>query len=179
MPHNLQLRSHRGFLAERYDIFRRAGQHFVCVYQSLDIPSRRGTPHATLVPPKVRDLIAELHAAGFDTPILYTARHQAMGGTAGCRRLSVAFYSRVQTDPLLRPLFPGKTLHCAIEEFTAFLVQLFGGPSGDAQRRHLARARREGHHLGQLLARRPARDRHVEAARRPGIEHVDVHVHVE
>jgi truncated hemoglobin YjbI len=61
--------------------------------------------------------------------------HQAIGGTATWRRLSVAFYSRVARDPLLRPLFPGKTLHCAIEELTAFLAQLFGGPSDDAQRR--------------------------------------------
>jgi hemoglobin len=59
----------------------------------------------------------------------------AIGDTATWRRLSVAFYSRVDRDPLLRPLFPGKTLHCAIEEFTAFLTQLFGGPSEDTQRR--------------------------------------------
>jgi truncated hemoglobin YjbI len=64
-----------------------------------------------------------------------TDLHQAVGGTAAWRRLSVAFYSRVKRDPLLRPLFPGKTLHCAIEEFTAFLAQLFGGPSDETQRR--------------------------------------------
>lgn len=61
--------------------------------------------------------------------------HQAAGGTRTWRKLAEAFYSRVERDPLLRPLFPGKTLHCAIEEFTAFLVQFFGGPSGDTQRR--------------------------------------------
>ncbi len=61
--------------------------------------------------------------------------HQAIGGTAACRRLAVAFYSRVDRDPVLRPLFPGKTLHCAIEELTAFLAQFFGGPSEDTQRR--------------------------------------------
>jgi truncated hemoglobin YjbI len=61
--------------------------------------------------------------------------HQAIGGTATWRRLAVAFYSRVDRDPLLRPLFPGMTLHCAIEEFTAFLAQLFEGPSEDTQRR--------------------------------------------
>ena len=36
--------------------------------------------------------------------------------------LSEAFYARVKRDPVLRPLFPGKTLHCAIEELSAFLV---------------------------------------------------------
>ena len=66
-----------------------------------------------------------------ETPIV----HQAIGGTAAWRRLAVAFYSRVDRDPLLRPLFPGRTLHCAIEEFTAFLVQIFDGPSEDRQRR--------------------------------------------
>jgi len=72
---------------------------------------------------------AALHnEAGFDL-------HHAMGGTAACRGLAEAFYSRVKRDPVLRPLFPGKTLHCAIEEFTAFMVQLFGGPSDDTQRR--------------------------------------------
>jgi truncated hemoglobin YjbI len=61
--------------------------------------------------------------------------HQAVGGTATWRRLAVAFYFRVDRDPVLRPLFPGKSLHCAIEEFTAFLVQLFEGPGEDTQRR--------------------------------------------
>jgi truncated hemoglobin YjbI len=41
----------------------------------------------------------------------------------------------VQRDPVLRPLFPGKTLKCAIEEFAAFLAQFLGGPPEDAQRR--------------------------------------------
>lgn len=61
--------------------------------------------------------------------------HEAVGGTAAWRELAVAFYSRVERDPVLRPLFPGKTLRCAIEEFTAFLVQVFGGPAADSQHR--------------------------------------------
>jgi len=60
---------------------------------------------------------------------------RALGGTATCRKLSAAFYARVERDPLLRPLFPGKTFTCAIEEFAAFLVQFLGGPSEDSQRR--------------------------------------------
>ena len=60
---------------------------------------------------------------------------QAMGGAAAWRQLSEIFYGRVPHDPVLRPLFPGKTLHCAIEELTAFLVQLFNGPAEDSQRR--------------------------------------------
>jgi truncated hemoglobin YjbI len=61
--------------------------------------------------------------------------YETLGGTAACRRLAVAFYGRVERDPILRPLFPGKTFKCAIEEFTAFLAQFLGGPSEDSQRR--------------------------------------------
>ncbi len=61
--------------------------------------------------------------------------HEAVGGTAVWHSLSEAFYGRVAQDPRLRHLFPGKTLHCAIEELTAFLVQFFGGPGSDTQRR--------------------------------------------
>ena len=61
--------------------------------------------------------------------------YQAIGGTATCRKLSEAFYGRVKRDPVLRPLFPGKTLRCAIEAFAAFLAQFLGGPPEDAQHR--------------------------------------------
>src|SRR5215467_2418683 len=59
----------------------------------------------------------------------------ALGGEAGCKRLSSAFYARVGKDPVLRPLFPGKTLKCAIEEFAAFLIQFLGGDEEQTQRR--------------------------------------------
>src|SRR5712671_2335528 len=61
--------------------------------------------------------------------------YQVIGGADGCRKLSVAFYTRVKREPVLRPLFPGKTLTCAIEEFTAFLSQFLGGPTEHSQRR--------------------------------------------
>src|SRR5437667_7777702 len=61
--------------------------------------------------------------------------YEALGGKAACRMLAVAFYARVARDPILRPLFPGKSFTCAIEQFTAFLAQFLGGPSEDAQRR--------------------------------------------
>ncbi len=60
---------------------------------------------------------------------------EAVGGTAGCHKLSKSFYSRVQRDPVLRPLFPGKSMKCAIEAFTSFLVQFLGGPTEDTQHR--------------------------------------------
>src|SRR5438876_299561 len=61
--------------------------------------------------------------------------YDALGGKSACRRLAVAFYARVERDPLLRPLFPGKSFTCAIEAFAAFLAQFLGGPSEDSQRR--------------------------------------------
>jgi truncated hemoglobin YjbI len=61
--------------------------------------------------------------------------YQAVGGRAACRELSEAFYARVKLDPVLRPLFPGKSLRCAVEAFAAFLAQFLGGPAEDAQDR--------------------------------------------
>lgn len=55
-----------------------------------------------------------------------------------CERLSTAFYAKVALNPVLRPLFPGKTFTCAINEFAAFLIQ-FLNTGGDPQKRwHLS-----------------------------------------
>src|ERR1700730_12060214 len=77
---------------------------------------------------KLSSLSAQTSVHGFDL-------YHAIGGTATCRKLSAAFYARVARDSVLRPLFPGKTLNCAIEEFAAFLAQFLGGPSEKAHRR--------------------------------------------
>lgn len=58
-----------------------------------------------------------------------------LGGEAGCRRLAESFYGRVQGNAVLRPLFPGKSLRCATEEFAAFLVQFLGGDEAETQKR--------------------------------------------
>jgi hemoglobin len=58
---------------------------------------------------------------------------EALGGEEGCGRLSAAFYARVGKDPVLRPFFPGKSLRCAIEEFSAFLIQFLGGDEEQTQ----------------------------------------------
>jgi len=58
---------------------------------------------------------------------------QALGGEAGCKQLSAEFYARVGKDSVLRPLFPGKSLRCATEEFAAFLIQFLGGDEDQAQ----------------------------------------------
>ena len=61
--------------------------------------------------------------------------YRAVGGRDGCLQLSETFYSRVKRDSVLRPLFPGKSLRCAIHAFAAFLGQFLGGPAEDAQER--------------------------------------------
>jgi hemoglobin len=76
-----------------------------------------------------------VRAVAAEATVPGTSVFQALGGTAGCHRLASTFYGRVKQDPLLRPFFPGKTLKCAIEAFSAFLVQFLGGPGEDAQRR--------------------------------------------
>ncbi|HWD38406.1 MAG TPA: ankyrin repeat domain-containing protein [Fimbriimonas sp.] len=58
-----------------------------------------------------------------------------LGGEPGCLRLSESFYARVAKDPVLKPLFPGKSLRCATEELSAFLVQLFDGDESRMQYR--------------------------------------------
>ena len=57
----------------------------------------------------------------------------ALGGEAGCKRLSAEFYARIGKDSVLRPLFPGKSLRCATEEFAAFLIEFLGGDEEQAQ----------------------------------------------
>jgi truncated hemoglobin YjbI len=64
---------------------------------------------------------------------MHTEFLQALGGEAGCRRLSADFYARVATDSVLRPLFPGKSFRCATEEFAAFLIQFLGGDEDQSQ----------------------------------------------
>jgi truncated hemoglobin YjbI len=60
---------------------------------------------------------------------------EALGGEAACKRLSEEFYARVGKDPVLRPLFPGKSLRCATEQLAAFLVQFLGGDEEQTQKR--------------------------------------------
>jgi hemoglobin len=61
--------------------------------------------------------------------------YRAVGGQDACLQLSEAFYARVKRDPVLRPLFPGKSMRCAVHAFAAFLAQFLGGPAEVAQGR--------------------------------------------
>ncbi|MFM9872933.1 MAG: ankyrin repeat domain-containing protein [Fimbriimonadaceae bacterium] len=59
----------------------------------------------------------------------------AIGGETGCKRLSKDFYTLVANDTTLKRLFPGKSLRCATEEFSAFLIQFLGGDESHTQYR--------------------------------------------
>src|SRR5580700_2567032 len=48
-------------------------------------------------------------------------------GAEKVERLVAVFYARVDSDPVIRPLY-GKTLSCAIHTLTAFTITWLGGP---------------------------------------------------
>lgn len=54
--------------------------------------------------------------------------YEAVGGTPFFAALVERFYDRVETDELLRPMYP-RDLTGAKERLTLFLVQYWGGPS--------------------------------------------------
>ena len=54
--------------------------------------------------------------------------YDAVGGHETFRRLIAAFYRRVETDPVIRPLYPEEDLGPAAERLRMFLEQYWGGP---------------------------------------------------
>src|SRR6476646_11187956 len=52
--------------------------------------------------------------------------YERIGGEK-IKRLVAAFYARVDSDPVIRPLY-GKTLTCAIHALTDFMTTWLGGP---------------------------------------------------
>src|SRR3712207_1844042 len=66
--------------------------------------------------------------------------YEAVGGDATFRRLVDAFYTRVEADPVLRPLFP-PDLGPGKEWQYLFLTQYFGGPQRYMEQRGHPRLR--------------------------------------
>ena len=54
--------------------------------------------------------------------------YDAVGGHPTFQRLIATFYARVETDPLLRRLYPEDELGPAAERLRMFLEQYWGGP---------------------------------------------------
>lgn len=63
-----------------------------------------------------------------------TTVYHAIGGEKAIRRLVTEFYSQVEQNALLRPLFPDSFEEVAERQFW-FLTQLFGGPKLYSERR--------------------------------------------
>jgi hemoglobin len=62
-------------------------------------------------------------------------------GVEGFERLVTAFYKRVDSDPVLRPLYPEADLAGAERRLRLFLIQYFGGPDDYSQERGHPRLR--------------------------------------
>jgi hemoglobin len=54
--------------------------------------------------------------------------YEQLGGMEIFRRLADAFYTRIENDPFLRPMFP-KELGRPRERQALFLAEFFGGPA--------------------------------------------------
>ena len=67
--------------------------------------------------------------------------YDAVGGHETFRRLIEEFYSRVETDPVLRPLYPEEDLGPAADRLRMFLMQYWGGPGTYSQERGHPRLR--------------------------------------
>jgi hemoglobin len=90
--------------------------------------------------------------------------YEFIGGEETFRRLVSAFYRGVETDPLLRPMYPEADLTEAQDRLALFLMQYWGGPrTYDAQRGHpRLRMRHFPFHVGP--AARDAWLKHMYAA---------------
>ncbi len=89
--------------------------------------------------------------------------YEAVGGAAAFERIVDHFYSSVESDPILRPLYPADLTESK-RHLALFLVQYFGGPATYSQERGHPRMRMR--HLPFAIgeAERNAWVRHMEAA---------------
>ncbi len=62
-------------------------------------------------------------------------------GEDGFERLIDAFYRRVASDPVLRPMYPEEDLSGAARRLRLFVIQFFGGPPTYAEERGHPRLR--------------------------------------
>src|SRR5437762_13252642 len=62
-------------------------------------------------------------------------------GDTGFKKLVAAFYRRVSSDPILRPLYPEQDLTAAERRLRLFLIQYFGGPTTYSEERGHPRLR--------------------------------------
>ncbi|HEY3194094.1 MAG TPA: globin [Candidatus Dormibacteraeota bacterium] len=90
--------------------------------------------------------------------------YEAAGGEKTFRLLVQRFYARVETDPLVRPLYPEADLSSATERLTLFLIQYWGGPSTYSELRGHPRLRLRHQPFAIGQAERDAWMAHMTAA---------------
>ena len=74
-------------------------------------------------------------------PVDQAAVYETVGGRPFFERLVDAFYARVETDPVLRPMYPQADLAAPRERLTQFLEQYWGGPTTYSDKRGHPRLR--------------------------------------
>jgi hemoglobin len=89
---------------------------------------------------------------------------EAAGGEATFKTLVERFYAAVESDPLLRPLYPEADLSSATERLTLFLIQYWGGPTTYSARRGHPRLRLRHQPFAIGQAERDAWLRHMTSA---------------
>ena len=90
---------------------------------------------------------------------LFESKIHRIIGDEGFDRLTEAFYRRVKTDDLLRPMYPEDELLEAQHRLRDFLIQRFGGPTTYSDQRGHPRLRMR--HMPFAIDQR-ARDRWIE-----------------
>ena len=66
---------------------------------------------------------------------------QQVGGHATFERLVRKFYEGIESDPVLRPMYPDDDMEGAVWRLTAFLEQYWGGPTTYSEQRGHPRLR--------------------------------------
>ena len=90
--------------------------------------------------------------------------YEAVGGEETFTRLVARFYAEVESDPLLRPVYPSKDLTAAAEHLRLFLIQYWGGPATYNERRGHPRLRMRHVRFAIGDAERDAWLRHMRTA---------------
>ena len=85
-------------------------------------------------------------------------------GAEGLTCVVAAFYRRVATDPILRPMYPEGDLGPAERRLRLFLIQLFGGPTTYSEERGHPRLRLRHSPFTITQAARDVWVRHMLAA---------------
>jgi hemoglobin len=78
-----------------------------------------------------------LGATGGPTDPMFTQ----IGGHETFERLVRAFYAGIESDPVLRPMYPDDDMEGAVWRLTAFLEQYWGGPTTYSEQRGHPRLR--------------------------------------